>query len=234
MVKTEVSYADGCLDESILRELASYDILCPEITPLELQEKNYVLVGDFSCFHWSRQYEYTWAITKADIKKTDIILDAGSGYSVLKYAIAKRCQKVVALDPLQEAVDISKRTAEKVGVNNIEYIVSSIEDYDTECKYDKIYCISVIEHIENPEIKFKCLEKLMSMLKPYGQLFFSFDFVIEKGKDTYDFYVDKKSAGELLHWFGIEEFESDDISYGVFPSGCVLGVICIKAQNEDS
>lgn len=234
MVKTEISYANGCLDETILRELASYDILCPKITPLVCNEGNYSLAGHFSCFHWSRQYEYTWAIKKADIKKTDLILDAGSGYSILKYALAKRCDKVFVLDPLQESLEISKNTAEKVGLNNFEYIASSIEEYETETRFDKIYCISVVEHIPEPEIRFRCLQKLVDLLKPDGQLFFSFDFIISKGKDTYDFYVDKRGAGDILNWFGVKEFQSDEISYGLFESGCRLGVVCIKAQNENS
>lgn len=229
-MNVEVSYANGCLDEFLLRELASYDIQCPELIPfIKTTSKNFIIDAEFSCFHWSRQYEYTWCLRKSDIKKDDFILDAGGGYSILKYALAKRCKKVIAIDTNEEHLSKTNISAKRLGFHNIECKVCPIQDYKSEEKFDKIFCISVLEHIKEKNTRIECIKNMLDLLKPNGQLFLSFDFIVCNGKDTYDFYIDKKYASELLHWFGVDEFESNDIILGTFASGCSLATVCIKA-----
>lgn len=229
-MQVEVSYANGCLDEFLLRELASYDIQCPEIIPfVATNDKNYELDGAYSSMHWSRQYEYTWGLLHADIKKTDLILDAGGGHAVLKYALAKRCEKLITIDICQESLDKSIKSSERMGFKNIDFVNCSIENYNPDIKFDKIYCISVLEHIKNKETRHKCLDNLIRLLKPNGQLFFSFDFVIQHGEEIFDFYIDRKGAAELLHYFGVDNYESNDLVYGIFDKGCIIGAVCVKA-----
>ena len=138
-MKIHISYTYGCPDETILRELMSYDIQCPECTILEPHENaplNFEVPTSFTSLHWSRQYEYPWAIMHSNLKPSDVCLDAGGAYAVFKYAVAKRCAKVVTIDMNQDYLDKSIRSAERLGFKNIEFHNSKIQDYKTEEKFD--------------------------------------------------------------------------------------------------
>ena len=235
MIHTEASLAGGCLNEDLLREFASYDIRCPECVSLTRQDKApnlYAVPSSFTSFHWSRQYEYTWGILKADLKPTDICLDAGGGYGIFKYALAKRTKKVVVIDKDDSALFKSYKSMQRLEFDNIELINSPIDEYNPPYLFDKIYCLSVLEHIKTQQERISCLKSLYKMLKPNGSMLFSFDVVVHPGSDTYDFYIDTSSALEILGGVGIYDFEFDYSLGAVFDSGCVLNAVCVKATNS--
>lgn len=230
-MKTHISYINGCPDETILRELMSYDIQCPECTILEPDENassNFKVPTSFTSLHWSRQYEYPWAIIHSNLKPSDVCLDAGGAYAVLKYAIAKRCSKVVTIDMNQDYLDKSIKSAKRLGFDNIEFYNSKIQDYKSEEKFDKIYCMSVLEHIPSSSERIDCLDNMTKMLKTGGELYLTFDLILEEGENQFDFYMRKNDIAEIFNYFGITEF-NDSIRYTAsFPGGCVLTTICLK------
>jgi len=230
-VKTHISYVRGCPDETILRELMSYDIQCPECTILERDENaplNFKVPTDFTSTHWSRQYEYPWAIIHSNLKPSDVCLDAGGAYAVLKYAIAKRCSKVVTIDMNQDYLDKSIASAKRLGFDNIKFYNSKIQDYKSEEKFDKIYCISVLEHIPDNQERIACIENMIKLLKKEGELYLTFDFIVKEGENQFDFYMRRPDVAEILRYFKVAEF--NDVSYynATFPGGCVLTTICMK------
>ena len=230
-MKIHISYTYGCPDETILRELMSYDIQCPECTILEPHENaplNFEVPTSFTSLHWSRQYEYPWAIMHSNLKPSDVCLDAGGAYAVFKYAVAKRCAKVVTIDMNQDYLDKSIRSAKRLGFKNIEFYNSKIQDYKTEEKFDKVYCISVLEHIPSSSERIECINNMISMLKKEGELYLTFDFIIEEGENHFDFYMGKNEAAEILNYFGVSEFNDEKYYSASFPGGCVLATICLK------
>ena len=60
------------------------------------------------------------------MKPTDVCLDAGGAYAVFKYALAKRCRRVVTIDMNQDYLDKSIKSAERLGFKNIEFLNSTI------------------------------------------------------------------------------------------------------------
>lgn len=231
---TEASLAYGCPDEEILRELASYDMRSPDCVTLVKDQLGYNLFEiprSIASFHWSRQYEYAWAILNSNLKKTDICLDAGGGFSSFKYALATRTEKVISIDLDLESIGKSIITTRKLGFNNIEHYKYSIDEYQPDFKFDKIYCLSVLEHISSPEIRLKCMANLLRLLKPDGILLMTLDIVVSVGKYSYDFYIDKDHAYEMLSWFGVKDFSFENAMFYEFPSGCKLNVLCLKVYN---
>lgn len=92
---------------------------------------------------WSRPYEYAFAISFLD--KKDKILDVGCGieHPFKDYAVSK-CKEVVALDK-DEAIKKMEKNSK------IKYVHSDILDYklkEDETKFDKIFCISTLEHTQ--------------------------------------------------------------------------------------
>lgn len=235
-MRYNLSLIDGCQDEMILRELCSYDIQCPEcceFVPKDNYSKNLQISNlGLTSLHWSRQYEYTWAIQHSNLNKEHICLEAGGAYAVFKYALAKRCKKVVCIDINQDYLDKAIKSSQRLGFSNIEFENSFIQKYKTEQKFDRIYCLSVLEHIENKNDRIDCLKNMFGLLKSGGELYLSFDFVVQKGSKNYDFYIDQNEACELLKFLGINNFveviHNKKLPVAEFDGGCFISAVCIK------
>ncbi len=112
---------------------------------------------------WSRPYEYAWASEFAERK--DIALDAASGIChPLKFYLSDNCKEVHACDADKRILssteilnEISDVFGKKVAKNfsdeyftKIHYTNASIMDTTYEDgTFDKIYCISVLEHLDD-------------------------------------------------------------------------------------
>lgn len=231
-MKIELTNAFGCPNENLLREFCSYDILCPEcceFIPHPNLKENFVIntYTGLCSMHWSRQYEYPWAIMKSDFSNEDICLEAGGGYAPFKYGLAKRCKKVISIDIDKESQRKAFNSTLRMNINNIHYFTESIEDFKYEEKFDKIYCLSVIEHIKNKYVRDKCIENMLNLLKPNGQFFLSFDILLAPSDDQ--FYIDVKEAEELLKRFGtnLDECLSNKF-LAMDMNGAMITACCLK------
>ncbi|MGL5245290.1 MAG: class I SAM-dependent methyltransferase [Sarcina sp.] len=137
---------------------------------------------------WSRLYEYPWAGKFAE--KNDICLDAACGIEHhFKYYLAENCKKVYCCD-LDERL------------NDREYVFSSVKEYFGEeaynrilknvekitfdvCnlsklsyndkKFDKIYCISVLEHMSLSD-RLNIFSEFKRCLKDEGIIILTMDY----------------------------------------------------------
>lgn len=150
---------------------------------------------------WSRPYEYAFALKH--LKKTDIIIDAGCGLEhPFKWGAAKICKKVYAIDNDARILDLDNSQYEShISVNmlkdidrsgNIELIHSEIYNNCAKEKVDKIFCISVLEHM-SPELIDLTIKNFSEMLKPGGQLILTMDYpamqpnlIVDKVKAHFD------------------------------------------------
>lgn len=112
---------------------------------------------------WSRGYEYAWA--QKYVKSNDIIMDAGCGIEhPFKWWAADNCKMVYA-------VDLDGRIHEFPSQEKIKWYCCTIEDFPGPAfegkdkkaffKFDKIFCLSVLEHIKNPADTIKAFANLL-------------------------------------------------------------------------
>lgn len=231
-MKTQLTNAFGCPDEGLLREFCSYDIQCPECCKLEphkaLKEIHTINMDLGLCsMHWSRQYEYPWAILNSNFTGEDLCLEAGGGYATFKYGLAKRCRQVVSIDTDLDSQRKAFSSTARLGINNILYANQSIQEFKHICKFDKIYCLSVLEHIQDKTIRLRCLENMLTLLKPNGELFITFDVFLKHTNDQ--FYIDGAEAEKLLAFFNTSfEDSTTDQHLAVNYNGTLLSAWCLK------
>jgi len=160
--------------------------------------------------HWySRPYEYAWAAEFA--KSDDIALDAGCGIShPFKFYLAEHCHQVHAcdIDPrILSPDEIMRAIAEDFGqdeakefsrelIYRVRFANCSITSLPYKDAYfDKIYCISVLEHLDDIYNKkplmlylrsiinkflshdiYLCLKDFKRVLKKKGLIILTFDY----------------------------------------------------------
>jgi len=158
---------------------------------------------------WSRFYEYPWAAKFAS--KEDVCLDAACGIShPFKFYLADNCREVYALDiddrilikdEIKRDVvnDFGAVEAEKINdkkyFESIKYVKSLLTKIPVpDKKFDKIYCLSVLEHINEWHGKlsflnmfpwtqaiksdsfFQTLKEFKRVLKDDGLIILTFDY----------------------------------------------------------
>ncbi len=98
------------------------------------------------------------------------VLDIGCGGGILSESIARIGAKVLGIDVCEENILAAQLHAKKVGLAQIEYKCTSIEELEKKNKYDVILCMEVIEHVDNLAF---FMEKSVHLLKPGGLIFIS-------------------------------------------------------------
>ena len=107
-------------------------------------------------------------LKKCDFKKISL-LDIGCGGGILSESMARVGMKVTGIDVCEESIKVAQSHAEKVGLD-INYMCTSVEDLNSNKKYDVILLMEVVEHIDNLEF---FIEQVMKLLKPNGLIFIS-------------------------------------------------------------
>lgn len=201
--KMQAHFTDGAYpDHSILRELMSYEMLFEQCTPLVKQnEFGAVKIEAIPSIHWSRQYELPWAIEAANLKPSDVVLDAGCGFSAFKLAVAKRVKRVVGIDIVLESLKKARIMCDTMGLNNVHLMKCDISQYESECQFDKIFCLSVLEHEPSNTNRMKCIDNLIKLLKPGGILLLSYDILLPDS-EVIDIFIDQEKSNEILNKIG--------------------------------
>ncbi|MEW6447566.1 MAG: class I SAM-dependent methyltransferase [Bacillota bacterium] len=140
-------------------------------------------------YWWSRFYEYEWA--RRFCAPDDAALDAGCGIChPFKFYLSDVCREVHAcdIDPrILSAEEILKDIARDFGeevakrfpvkyLRQVFYCRASLTALPyRDRKFDKIYCISVLEHLPPPDI-FRSLQEFKRTLKDDGLIVLTFDY----------------------------------------------------------
>jgi ubiquinone/menaquinone biosynthesis C-methylase UbiE len=138
-------------------------------------------------FYGSRFWEYPFAILSADIKTGMQCADIGCGSTPFTPLLCELAGKenVTGFDPdyVQKDEDrhlsfgARKTHIEKFGFNFKPDSFTSLSVADG--TFDRVFCISVLEHIEDPVVKQKGLQEMARVLKPGGKLILTFDTGID-------------------------------------------------------
>jgi 2-polyprenyl-3-methyl-5-hydroxy-6-metoxy-1,4-benzoquinol methylase len=95
------------------------------------------------------------------------ILNAGCGSGEFSFQLAARGHRVLGIDPAPDYIDLARLNAERAGIDNCSFLVSSIEDFASDEVFDCVAATDVLEHIADD---FAAFEKLVQLVKPGGIL----------------------------------------------------------------
>lgn len=134
-------------------------------------------------FYASRFWEYPFAIIEAELQQGMICADIGCGSTPFTAYLAKTVgsKNVFAFDndhlenkqTSHFAFGVRDEFINKVGFNFVQSNIDDIKFEDN--SFDRVFCLSVLEHIEKPEIWKKGLIEMVRILKPGGRLIITFD-----------------------------------------------------------
>lgn len=124
---------------------------------------------------WSRRFEYPWAMGFAD--QGQVVADFGCGYHFrpFKDALSKTCDQVYAIDRDERVLALN---AEYPFPDNMIILVEDMEQETSiiENSLDRVFCISVLEELENPDM---ALIEMRRVLKNDGFAILTFDVILD-------------------------------------------------------
>lgn len=140
-------------------------------------------------YWWSRIYEYEWAARF--VQREDVCLDAACGLChPFKFYLYDNCKEAHACDIdrgikdrsiMLKEIEIAygKEAADNLPSRYIESINYAIADltklpYENN-KFDKVYCISVLEHLSSEAME-KTFNEFKRVLKDDGIIVLTFDY----------------------------------------------------------
>lgn len=71
---------------------------------------------------------YQSAIDFADLKESDVVVDAYAGAGTIALCMAKKVSRVIGIEIVAQAVDSAKRNAKRNGIGNAEFHTAAVED----------------------------------------------------------------------------------------------------------
>jgi len=179
--------------------------------------------------HWSREWEYPWAVENSDLKPGDVALDCGCGGSpLLPYLVTKTNCCGVGIDR-GHGRNMSTKPHDLLGsdsplVSLWGYMVGAcrvtdprfhIEKGDmtdiayADDSFDHVFCISVIEHIPTEAQGKKAIEEMVRVLKPGGRLLITMDHT------SYQGHVAPRCIGQfrkIIEWSGLSLMGGSDFT----------------------
>ncbi|MGR3292443.1 MAG: class I SAM-dependent methyltransferase [Candidatus Scalindua sp.] len=81
-----------------------------------------------------------------NIENNDRVLDIGCGNGALAFDLAKKAERVVAIDMNQQNIGTAK---EKYSSGNIEYFIGNVTNYNFPEEFNVAVLSNVLEHIDN-------------------------------------------------------------------------------------
>lgn len=216
-------------DIPLIRELLAYDALCTHsCTFVRDQYHRLLYFVAPSPLHWSRQIEWPWVIREGEFTSDNRVLDLGSGWSVLKYALARRCRNVWAVDNDLPSVEKAKETTKALGVQNIIHMAGDARKLPFENgQFDRVVCVSVLEHI--PTDRIKALQECVRVLKSGGVAMLTMDVVVRgKPAEKDNFYVDIAECSNILRGFGLSIEMPANMVGAHMDEGCGIVTVMIK------
>ena len=137
-------------------------------------------------FYASRLWEYPWAILESKLEPGLRCADVGCGQTPFTIYLKEvmNCE-VVGFD---RVVDIAQSSYPGWGVcadfparTGIEFKRSEMNTLDApDASFDRVYCLSVIEHISDPNHKFEGMREMARILRPGGIAMITVDTNLKK------------------------------------------------------
>ena len=179
----------------------NYRTLTLELLEIDKMCGNLLIEGVYPSHHWSRRYEYPYALINSDLPlspKEFKILDCGAGLDPLQFYLAMRGHEVYSLDLNLNSLRQVAQFKSKKGLKTLYPTYGNILDLPFPDDYfDRVLCISVLEHIvyqleQQTDIILRgFLNELLRVLKPEGLVVLTFDVNMNPQKSDYRLYYDE-------------------------------------------
>lgn len=123
-----------------------------------------------------------------------VVADLGAGEGTLSQLLARRAEKVIAVDLSPKMVEFGRELAVKHGLPNLEYRLGDIEEPPIDdASVDLAILSQALHHAEHPQ---RALEAAWRMLKPGGRLIV-LDLLQHGFEEARELYADR--------WLGFSE-----------------------------
>ena len=171
-------------------------------------------------FYASRLWEYPWAALESSVMPGMCCADIGCGESPFTIYL-KTCLdcEVIGFDPDYGTppgyycYGVSEEFAKRTG---IDFVRNSIHQLDwPDDSFDRVFCISVIEHIPSRKVRNQGMREIARILKPGGLAAVSVDINLKKRM---------VNPLELIWESGLALYETIDLTmprerFGIFADG---------------
>lgn len=190
--------------------------------------------------HWSRRFEYPWAILNSDPVKSDTVLDIGGAHSILQFHLSRSCKEVHNLDLSTEYIPYVNKIKASCNneFDNLHYDIGDVTNMNLypDDHFDHAYCISVMEHMQRDDIPV-AIEELIRVVKPGGKIMISLDICIEDyprriniddltlWSNKYNFTIPPINNGTLLD-------RSGDPYEKIVPESKAIACACIELHKR--
>lgn len=181
--------------------------------------------------HWSRRFEYPWAVEAGNISQEDKCLDAGGASSAFQYLLSKRSARVTLVDLDEGYLERHAKHLKKLREHkNIDLVKGNL------CKlpfadnvFDKVFCISVLEHILHWE---QAANELVRVLAINGKMVISLDVMFSKAGRSYDggSNLDARDLDHLAEILNIDIPSHHTNDYFAIVGGRQVKVICLEIE----
>lgn len=224
-------YSEGVAPDyylPLIREFMAWDALCPHSGYI-IRDKLGVfgICHQPSPLHWSRQIEWPWAILETELRPYHTCLDVGGSWSVFKFPLANRTDKVACLDLDDEAVRKGQETIDLLKYNH------KIKFFQADCRkmpfnddsFDRVFHLSTLEHM--PEGHLDALKETMRVLRPGGIAMVSMDLSLEGPVEG--FYVGYKDLQEILTCFRLPTIpRANTVGAKMNKEGATIAVVLMR------
>tara|TARA_Y100000996_G_scaffold414540_1_gene405744 strand:- start:1041 stop:2048 length:1008 start_codon:yes stop_codon:yes gene_type:complete len=141
----EISSLNYCINSKDNDTLYDQEIICFKgnkyITEKMEDFKFIITPKSFFQTNSKQAYQlYKIALDFAKIKKSDIVYDLYTGTGTIAHFISKKCNKVIGVESIPEAIEDARYNANLNSINNIDFVVGDMKeifDYNFTIKYGK-------------------------------------------------------------------------------------------------
>jgi len=148
-----------------------------------------------------RLWEYPWAILNSDISPDSKVLDVGSGWSLFPLYLAQKSNHVDSIDTSEKQMKLLSPVLADILKLNVNYFVDNALNLSAEENtYDYVFCISVLEHLEEEVVNRErvnrhrdrldriAIREFLRVVKPGGRVILTLDYASEDiSQRSFDF-----------------------------------------------
>ena len=211
------------------------DFSLPDHTKMNGERFDWYKASVQPMYYASRLWEYPFAILASDFQQGIKVADIGCGTTPFTSYLVNKLggenvwgidQDVITTEINQLAFGLTKDYIDKVGFNFVKSDIDYIQIEDD--FFDIVYCISVLEHIDDPIIQMNAIHELVRITKPGGQIIITMDMGINLPL-TNVFDVIKHSGLFPIENISFKWPDKRFVSYGS-QTVDVFGLILVKGK----